>query len=214
MLPHYKKCGNFLYNISMIHLDPYRQSFIYFKWGFWSVFILGGLFIWGCAHIESPLFKILLDNVFVYLPNYLTHEFSHRFWAVLGWEWWTYASGNGMETLIPLILCFWALRLKGGRLLQPVLLYWLATTLYGAGIYCADARAMKLPLTSSDMMTSYSPGAIKGDWVYILEPLGLLNYDVIIGHILMYMAVFFLLIAVWSVWYYWTHYEQYLSHTH
>lgn len=106
MLPHFLQCGIFLYNISMIHLDPYRQSFIYFKWGFWSVFILGGLFIWGCAHIESPLFKILLDNVFVYLPNYLTHEFSHRFWAVLGWEWWTYASGNGMETLIPLILCF------------------------------------------------------------------------------------------------------------
>lgn len=57
------------------------------------------------------------------------------------------------------------------------------------------------------------PRRVKGDWVYILEPLGLLNYDVIIGHILMYMAVFFLLIAVWSVWYYWTHYEQYLSHT-
>ncbi len=72
----------------MIHLDPYRQSFIYFKWGFWSVFILGGLLIWGCTHIESPLFKILLDNVFVYLPNYLTHEFSHRFWAILGWKWW------------------------------------------------------------------------------------------------------------------------------
>lgn len=173
---------------------------------------MGGLFIWGCAHIESPLFKILLDNVFVYLPNYLTHEFSHRFWAVLGWEWWTYASGNGMETLIPLALGLLSLRLKGGRLLQPILLYWLATTLYGAGIYCADARAMKLPLTSSDMMTSYAAGAVKGDWVYILEPLGLLNYDVVIGHILMYMGVFFLLMAAYSVWYYWTRYEEYWAH--
>lgn len=196
----------------MIHLDPYRQSFFYFKWTFWDVLIFMGLFVWGCANVHSPLVKILLDNVFVYLPNYLTHEFSHRFWWILHWNWWTYASGNAMETLIPLALCLLSLRLKGGRMLQPILLYWLATTLYGAGIYCADARAMKLPLTSSDMMTSYAAGVVKGDWVYILEPLGLLNYDVVIGHILMYMGVFFLLMAVCSVWYYWTRYEEYWAH--
>ena len=193
----------------MKSLDPYRQSFLYFKWNFWSVLIFTGLLLWGCTHLETPLMKALLDNIFVYLPNYLTHEFSHRFWSVLRWQWWTYASGNAMETLIPLILCVLSLRLAGGRFLQPLLLYWLSTTLYGAGIYCADARAMKLPLTSSDMMTSYAAGAVKGDWVYILEPLGLLQYDVIIGQVLTYMGVFFLLMAFWSLWYYWVHYEQY-----
>ena len=117
-----------------------------------------------------------------------------------------------METLVPLALCVWALHLRGGRYLLPPLLYWLASTLYAAGIYAADARASALPLTSSDMMTNYAPGEIKGDWHYILQPLGLLDYDVFIGNILMFLGVFFLVIAIWSVWYYWIHMKQYINH--
>ena len=115
-----------------------------------------------------------------------------------------------METLIPLVLCFVALRYRGGRYLEPFLLYWLSTTLYGAGIYAADARAMKLPLTSSDMLSNYAPGEVQGDWWYILDPLGLLEYDVIIGHLLVYAGMFCLVLAVFSLWYYWTHTEEYI----
>ena len=190
-------------------LDPYKQSFLYFKWDFWTVFFFATAIGWLCVHAYGHWADNALNNVFVYLPNYLTHEFSHRFWCMTRWEWWCYASGNGMETIIPLALCFMALRIRGGRYLEPFLLYWLSTTLYGAGIYAADARAMKLPLTSSDMMSNFSPGVVKGDWWYILEPLGLLEYDVIIGHILVYAAMFCLVLAVFSLWYYWTHAEQY-----
>ncbi|MBQ7907919.1 MAG: hypothetical protein IJ311_00215 [Elusimicrobiaceae bacterium] len=195
-------------------LDPHCQSFLYFKWGFWSLLFCVGAVAWLFFHAQGSLTKGLLDNIFVYLPNYLTHEFSHRLWCSLRWQWWCYASGNGMETLIPLFLCFWALRLRGGRYLLPVLTYWLGTTLYGAGIYASDARASKMPLTSSDMMTNFAPGEIKGDWHYILEPLGLLEYDVIIGKILIFGGIFCLVIAVYSLWYYWTHQEQYLREWH
>lgn len=192
-------------------IDPYRQSYIYFRWDFWSV--LGCLVVigWGCAHAYQGLMRGLLDNVLVYLPNYMTHEFSHRVWCRFGWQWWCYASGNAMETMIPLALCVGALRLRGGRYLLPLLLYWLATTLYGAGIYAADARAMSLPLTSSDMMSNFAPGTVKGDWHYILQPLGLLEWDVVIGHILVYSAVVCLVLAIWSLYYYWTHTEQYIQ---
>ena len=192
-------------------LDPYKQSFLYFKWDFWSVLIFGAAVWWLCGHAYGNFADTVLNNMFIYLPNYLTHEFSHRAWCPLGWEWWCYASGNFVETLIPLLLCFGALRLRGGRYLEPFLLYWLATTLYGAGIYAADARAMKLPLTSSDMISNYAPGEIKGDWWYILDRFGLLDYDVVIGHILVYVGMFCLVLAVFSLWYYWTHNEQYID---
>lgn len=192
-------------------LDPYHQSFVYFNWDFWSWLFFIGAVWWLCAHAHGNFADNALNNVFVYLPNYLTHEFSHRFWCPFGWEWWCYASGNGMETLIPLILCFMVLRVRGGRYLLPLLLYWLSTTLYGAGIYAADARAMKLPLTSSDMMSNFAPGEMKGDWWYILDPMGLLEYDVVIGNILLFGAMVCLVLAMMSLWYYWTHTDQYIS---
>lgn len=193
-------------------LDPYRQSFLFFHWNFYFLLTFAAAVIWLTLHMRGAFVSAILDNIFIYFPNYLIHEFSHRFWCMFGEYWWCYASGNGMETLVPLALCVWALHLRGGRYLLPPLLYWLASTLYAAGIYAADARASALPLTSSDMMTNYAPGEIKGDWHYILQPLGLLDYDVFIGNILMFLGVFFLVIAIWSVWYYWIHMKQYINH--
>lgn len=192
-------------------IDPYRQSFLYFKWSFTNTLLVLAVFGWLAFHWDGLMVQALLDNMFVYLPNYLTHEFSHRFWCSVSPQWWCYASGNGVETLVPLILCFYALRLRGGRYLLPILTYWLGTTLYGAGIYASDARASQLPLTSSDMLTNYAPGEVKGDWHYILEPLGLLEYDLIIGKILIWGGIFCLVIALYSLWYYWSHHEQYIE---
>ena len=192
-------------------LDPYKQSFFYFNWNFLNVLLFLGIVWWLCIHPNSILLQRALDNVFVYLPNYFTHEFSHRVWCNFRWEWWCYASGNIVETLVPLALYVAMLGHRGGRDVEPFLLYWLATTLYGAGIYAADARAMKLELTSSDMLTNYAAGTVKGDWWYILKPLGLLDKDVLIGNILIYASIFCLVLAVWSLLYYWTHSDQYLT---
>ena len=178
---------------------------------------------WGCACWDGRFIKAALDNIVVYLPNYLTHEMAgHNLVGNLGFtlcynscrafgEWWASAMGNGVETLLPLGLLLGCLRLSGGRWLLPGLWYWLATTLYGAGIYASDARACKLPLTSSDMISNYAPGTVKGDWHYILEPLGLLNYDILIGRTLIFLGIFCLVLAVYSLYYYWTHNEQYFT---
>lgn len=196
-------------------IDPYRQSFLFFRWNFWSVFSFVAAVLFCASHAHGFV-KPFLENIFVYLPNYLIHEFSHRFWCSapfwsgLNWHWICYASGNGAETLIPLFLCFFVLRFAGGRYLIPPLLYWLATTLYDAGVYAADARAKTLHLTSSDMMTNSGPGTT-GDWHYILEPLGLLEWDVVIGKIFIFSGVFCFVLAVWSFWYYWTHTDQYID---
>lgn len=202
-------------------LDPYHQGPWYFKWGDWSLFILMIACGWGLIAWDSGFIKAALDNIFVYLPNYLTHEMAgHNFIGQIGWricypahqavgDWWMAASGNAVETLIPLGLILLVLRMSGGRWFLPILWYWLGSALYGAGVYASDARAMKLPLTSSDMVTNYAPGTVKGDWYYILEPLGLLNFDVIIGRLFIFAGIICFIFAVYSLYYYWTHFEDY-----
>ena len=202
-------------------LDPYQQGPWFFKWGFWSILIVGGICWWGCTNWEGTFVKSALDNMFVYLPNYLTHEMlGHNLIGQLGWrlcyrscpavgDWWMAVMGNGAETLLPLGLIVFSLRLSGGRWLLPGLWYWLGSTLYGAGIYAADARACALPLTSSDMISNFAPGEVKGDWYYILKPLGLLNYDIVLGRTFIFLGVICLVLAVYSLWYYWMNTEQY-----
>lgn len=213
-------------------LDPYQQSFLYFKWDFVNVTLCLVAVVWLCFHIEpgfsatyagvdditSVLF--LFDNVFVYLPNFLMHEMlGHNVAGKIGFLlchtvcpnvglWWLYVSGNGIETLVPLLLYLVVLRYRGGRYLLGPLLYWLGTTLYSAGVYAADARAMKSHLASADMISDAGPGT-PGDWVSILKPLGLLDYDVIIGHILAYMGVVCVVLAAYSIYYYLTHMSDY-----
>ena len=201
-------------------VDPYRQGPWFFKWGFWGILFTITFSWYVCAHAKG-FGDILMDNVFIYFPNYLTHEMlGHNMIGQLGWricyqtcpavgEWWVAAMGNGVETLLPLSLLLGALRLSGGRWLLPGLWYWLGSTLYEAGVYASEARACKLPLTSSDMMTNYAPGTVKGDWHYILQPLGLLNYDTVIGQMLIIFGVVCVALAIYSLYYYCTHTDQY-----
>ena len=179
---------------------------------------------WLTWYWKSDFADTLLNNIFVYAPNYLTHEmlghnligniFYRAFYTSapgLG-AWIATLAGNGIETLIPLALVLFFLRLDGGRWILPPLLYWLASTFYGAGVYAQDARACSLPLTSSDMMTNYKPGQICGDWHHILGPLDLLNYDQWIAYSFLFIGSFLCILAVYSAWYYWAHAEQYTHH--
>lgn len=204
-------------------LDPHHQGPWYFKWGFWSVLLCAGAFGWLCYHWNDFwLDTFYHSNIVVWFPNYLIHEMlGHNLVGRLGFmlcssacydvgKWWHVAMGNGVETTVPLVLLLGALRLSGGRYLLPPLWFWLGNTLYHAGIYASDARAMKLSLTSSDMMTNFAPGEVKGDWYYILEPLGLLNYDVLIGRMFVFLGLLCLVLAVYSLYYYWTHLDDYL----
>lgn len=202
-------------------IDPYRQSFLYFKWGFWSLLFCVVAVVWLWQSKEGSFVSGLLSNRFVYLPNYLIHEMlGHNFIGNIGWrlcygfsqglgQWWMALMGDGTELLVTGGICLGLLQLQGGRFLLPFSMYWLSTCLYGAAIYAADARAMKMALTSSDMMTNYAPGEIKGDWWYILKPLGLLEYDTVISSIFMLCALTCVVLAALSLWYYWTHMEQY-----
>lgn len=160
-------------------------------------------------------FKFIFYNPFVWLPNFLIHEFSHRimwpFARIAGWfgeaplafmQWVVYLAGNGGEWLVPIAAIILCLRVRGGRMLLPFLFYWSATTWYDAALYVSDTRAQKMRLVSSDMVSSFKPGEMKGDWFYILEPFGLTEYDVVIGYVFYLVAAFLLVMAAYSLWYY------------
>ena len=177
-----------------IFFDPYKQSF--FNKITWKSFLIFSLFlgimIYFYVYTSTELLdgkngKYIGDNIFyniiVYFPNYLIHEFSHRFFAHFRFDWLTTFAGNFIECLIPFIVSLFFLQLKGGNFFRCISLYWLSTAFYDAGIYVADARASLLALTSSDMVSNFNSGIVKGDWYYILSPLGLLEYDIIIGNI-------------------------------
>ncbi|MCL2888513.1 MAG: hypothetical protein FWF35_04375 [Elusimicrobia bacterium] len=216
--------------------DPYRQSFFFFKYKLSHVIIIiaAVLFVYSfhvtkityASDYSKGFIHSLFDNDIVYLPNYLIHEFSHTIVGNMAdmllpvpdgcyddngmclARWIRIAAGNGMETLVPIILLLLLLRLKGGGMLTPPLLYWISTTIYGAAEYASDARAQNMALTGSDFLSHFKPGEANGDWYFILKPLGLLNYDIVVGRILFLLAAFCFVMAVYSAYYYFTHLEE------
>ncbi len=197
--------------------DPHRQSFFFFRWNIGVMILILILSALLTYYWKSSFVNTLLNNIFVYAPNYLTHEIlghnlvgnifyralysSHR---ELG-AWIATLAGNGVETLVPFIAACLVLNLEGGRWAMPPLLYWLASTFYGAGEYAADARACSLPLTSSDMLTTYKPGERCGDWHDILGAIGWLEYDQIVAYTFLFIGSLLFVLALYSAWYYWTH---------
>ena len=104
-----------------------------------------------------------------------------------------------MEILFPCIVYLFSLQLRGAQLFTPILFYWIAAALYDTGIYASDAVVCKLALTSSDMVSNFKAGEMKGDWYYILKPLGLLDYAEQIGLALEILACVFFAFAIYSV---------------
>lgn len=188
-------------------IDPYHQNPIHYKYTFFLVFILISMILLLCyIYIppemleEGKYFKSsLLINDITYLPNYLVHEFSHRFFSVFRIEWWTWACGSFVEILFPCIIYLFSLQLRGGQFFSPILFYWIAAALYDTGIYASDAVVSKLALTGSDMVSNFAPGTMKGDWYYILKPLGLLDYAEKIGLALEILACIFFAFAIYSI---------------
>ena len=198
-------------------LDPYRQSVFRLKYTaasgivlvFAMLLVMNHYFnapkITPQGYTESSIFL----NIFTYLPNYLIHEFSHRFaWNITHWQFFTTLAGNLGETFVPLLCIYYLLKLRGGRFLLPLARFWLASTLYDASVYMGDARSCKMALTSSDMVTNYAPGAAKGDWHYIFSDLGLLEYDYVFSAIFCVAACIMLVYAFFSVWHFFAHLDD------
>lgn len=201
--PFFKRAYNFF--------DPYHQSIFCYKYRWYIILILIGIICLLCKIYippeltETPKGLAYPSNLFCnpisYFFNYIIHEnLGHNLFGRLGPIWWSAFTGNFIETLTPCIIYLLSLQLRGGLLFSPVLLYWISTTFYEAGIYASDAATSKLYLTSSDMISDFAAGgSVKGDWYYILGPFNALDYAPIIGTVFEIIACIIFALALYSL---------------
>ena len=98
------------------------------------------------------------------------HEAGH---LLFGWQPWQFltAAGGTLLQLAPPIASAWMFCRQPDYFAMTVCGGWLSTNLYGIATYAADARELDLPLVS------VGGGEADHDWAYMLEALGLLEWD-------------------------------------
>lgn len=130
---------------------------------------------------------------FLHRIDLVFHEAGHVLFAVLG-NFMAVLGGSLLQLLVPLIVCGVFLFRRGDPFGASVGLWWAGQSFADLAPYIADARALRLPLlgggTGADRLGVH-------DWENILERVGWLDYDRILGGIaastgiiLMAMALF------------------------
>jgi hypothetical protein len=132
--------------------------------GLWIVF-------YSVITLNNTLFGLfLLANLPGHELGHLVFGFDGQFISVMG--------GTLLQLFFPLvaIVTFWKRHQFSGLAFG---IFWLGINFIGIGEYMADARAMNLPLVS----VGQSGGDVIHDWFYMLNQMGLLEYDTILGGI-------------------------------
>jgi len=201
--------------------DPYKQSVFYFKTDLvdWVIFFAVCIFIY--KHRFNIWVLCLLYNPLFAYPNIYIHSlFGHMFLGPLAQAVFTclfafilpatvvdtigklllVSAGSLSEFVAPLIGIMICLHTAGGRYVLAVMWYWLAVAVFSMGAYIVK------PSIQTDLL-AYNPP--NGDWVFILDTLGLQAYTEPIGNALIFLAISLFVLAVWSPFYYWRHMDQY-----
>ena len=133
--------------------------------------VLWCVWMWK-GHLADPLDQDLVKGL-----NLGIHELGHVLWSPFG-QFLTIAGGSLTQCAAPLVGTAMFLRQR-----DPFAVFfsfsWLATNLFDVAAYCADARAMELPLVSP-----FGSDEIVHDWNYLLERTGLLSRDLAIAAVL------------------------------
>jgi len=116
----------------------------------------------------------LMDNI-----DLVIHEAGHVFFGLFGKFIYT-LGGSLMQLIIPLIIVGFFFRNSYRTGVQFALL-WLGQNLINISVYAADARSQKLPLLGGNK--------VYHDWNYMLNEIGLLNFDHSLGYIIFGTAI-------------------------
>ncbi|MCW9096857.1 MAG: hypothetical protein OQJ93_05665 [Ignavibacteriaceae bacterium] len=123
----------------------------------------------------------LLDNA-----DLVIHEAGHFFFSFFGKFIYT-LGGTLMQIILPSIIASFFFRNNYRTGVQFALL-WLGQNLINISVYAADARARKLPLLGGNK--------VYHDWHYLLGEIGILEYDHIVGHIFVGIAITIFAVAI------------------
>jgi len=131
--------------------------------------------------INHGKFLFILDHL-----NLLFHEGGHGIFRIFGKLIYT-AGGSLMQIIIPSLFIYYFLSNKK-RVGTQISLFYLAENLMSIGVYAADAKARKLPLLGGNK--------VYHDWHYLLNELGILDYDQAVGYLFFYSAIAVLIIGI------------------
>ena len=142
-----------------------------------SIIILPIAIIWIVNRGEYGL----LDNI-----DLVIHEAGHFFFSFFGKFIYT-LGGTLMQIILPSIIALFFFQNNYRTGVQFGLL-WLGQNFINISIYAADARARKLPLLGGNK--------VYHDWHYLLSEVGILEYDQIVGYVLVGIAIIIFTVAV------------------
>ena len=147
----------------------------------------------GVRHLLDPEYSSLFGGI-----NLGIHELGHLLflWAP---QFITVLGGTLLQCAAPIIAAFLFLR-QPDFFAIPVCGAWLSTNLYGVATYMADARALELPLVT----VGPEGGDVEHDWNYMLDALGILNWDTTLAGLTRALAFAILwsslALAAWMLW--------------
>jgi hypothetical protein len=136
------------------------------------------LALWTVSFVRHGVDPVRLMDSFLHLVNLPFHEAGHvllipfgRFVTVLG--------GSLFQVLVPLVCAAVFLVRHREPYSAAVATWWAGQSLMDLAPYIADARALRLPLIGGR-----TGAEVEGhDWEYLLQALGLLQQDVLLGRL-------------------------------
>lgn len=141
--------------------------------------ILLPIIIW--LLINNGKFIFVLDHF-----NLLIHEGGHGIFRIFGKFIYT-LGGSLMQTLIPCLFIFYSYTNKKIFSTQTSFIF-LGQNLLNVSRYAADAKTQALPLLGGNK--------VYHDWNYLLNQLGIINYDYIVGFFFIALAVVSFLVGL------------------
>lgn len=116
----------------------------------------------------------------------IIHEAGHLFFFIFGRFIYT-AGGTLMQILLPSIITFYFFW-NGYKTGVQFSLLWLGQNFVNISVYAADARAQKLPLLGGK--------SVYHDWNYLLDSLGILEFEQEVGYFFFGISILIFFIAV------------------
>ncbi|MDF1612067.1 hypothetical protein [Stygiobacter electus] len=145
---------------------------------------------WLGSIIILPVVVYLILSIgkfhFIDYLNLLIHEGGHGIFKIFGGFIYT-LGGTLMQLIIPsMFIVYYFVNKK--KFLAQIFLVWLGENLINISIYIKDARTKQLPLLGGNK--------VYHDWNYLLSKINLLEYDQLIGDIVIIFAIISFLIAL------------------
>jgi hypothetical protein len=137
------------------------------------------LALYGLYYLVRPEHYGLVD--YVDLP---IHETGHLVFGPLG-EFMTALGGTLLQLMVPVAFVVYFTR-RSDRFAAGVALWWVAQNLWNISVYVKDAQAQALPLV----------GGGEHDWAYLLDALGWLEQDQVVGNLVRAIGTLLYLVAI------------------